>query len=27
LMERDRETIRQLAKSQAAGLFNGTGNG
>ena len=27
LMERDRETIRQLAKSQAAGLFNGTGSG
>jgi len=27
LMERDRETIRQLAKSQAAGLFNGTGTG
>ena len=24
VMERDRETIRQLAKSQAAGLFNGT---
>jgi len=27
LMERDRETIRQLAKSQAVGLFNGSGNG
>ena len=27
LMERDRETIRQIAKAQAQGLFNGSGNG
>lgn len=27
LMERDRETIRQLAKAQTQGLFNGTGGG
>tara|TARA_R110002124_G_scaffold98234_1_gene243568 strand:- start:1128 stop:3290 length:2163 start_codon:yes stop_codon:yes gene_type:complete len=27
LMERDRETIRQVAKTQAQGLFNGSGGG
>ena len=27
LMERDRETIRQIAKAQAQGLFNGSGTG
>jgi len=26
LMERDRETVRQIAKTQAQGLFNGSGN-